>query len=124
VNNLSEGRPPIQPARRSVRGNYSDTIQGLLNRLHKVKDTSYKDAWRKRGEVLGIFCNLARKFDRLIVAIDEESPSAAESLPDTLADLCVYAGKYLTWLAEAQPVVFESNNPHIPFFRMFRRPGC
>jgi aminoglycoside phosphotransferase (APT) family kinase protein len=99
----------------SSKGNAAvDPVLELLNRLHQVKDASYKDAWRKRGEVLGIFSNLARKYDRLIIALEEESPSLTESLSDTLADLCVYAGKYLTWLAEMQPLVFESMSPHTP----------
>lgn len=78
-------------------------ILDLLERLHRHKDAAYGDAWRKRGEVIAIFANMARKYDRLLVAFDEQRPAATEPLGDTVADLCVYAGKYLTWIAEQHP---------------------
>jgi hypothetical protein len=79
-------------------------ITELLERLHRQKDAAYGDAWRKRGEVIGIFANIARKYDRLLIAFDEERPAATEPLGDTVADLCIYAGKYLTWIADEHPV--------------------
>jgi hypothetical protein len=85
-----------------------DEIFGLLDRVHRPKDRAYRDAWRKRGEVLGIFANIARKYDRLVVALDEEAVPGTEALGDTVADLAVYAGKYATWLAETQPEVFRN----------------
>lgn len=85
-----------------------DEILSLLSRLHRAKDRAYGDAWRKRGEVLGIFANIARKFDRLKVGRSELTPATTETLGDTAGDLCVYAGKYLTWLAEMQPEAFAS----------------
>lgn len=81
-----------------------------MERLHRHKDHSYGDAWRKRGEVLSIFCNIARKQDRLDVAASENGPTAAEPLADTVADLCVYAAKYLTWLAERDPEAFAAQS--------------
>lgn len=83
----------------------------LLDRLHRLKDRSYGDAWRRRGEVLGIFANIARKADRLERARLEPRPATAENLIDTIADLIVYAAKYLTWLAETQPDAFEAVAP-------------
>jgi thymidylate synthase len=80
----------------------------LLARIHRPKDRAYGDAWRKRGEVLGIFANIARKYDRLVIAMDENGPAATETLGDTVADLCIYAGKYTTWLAEMEPAVFDT----------------
>lgn len=80
----------------------------LLIALHAEKTAGYGDAWRKRGELLSIFTNLARKYDRLVVALDEGARSRDERLPDTAGDLCVYAGKYLTWLAEQHPVAFDA----------------
>lgn len=71
--------------------------------LHRFKDRKYKDAWRKRGELIGIFSNIARKYDRLAVAQDEDDPDAAEPRADTAADLCIYSIKYLTWLVEHDP---------------------
>jgi hypothetical protein len=80
----------------------------LLISLHAHKNKGYGDAWRRRGELLSIFTNLARKYDRLVVALDEDTRSADERLPDTVGDLCVYAGKYLTWLAEQHPDAFDA----------------
>lgn len=80
----------------------------LLERLHRHKDAAYGDAWRKRGEVIAIFANMARKYDRLVVAFDEERPASTEPLGDTIADLCVYAAKYLTWIAEQHPNDFAA----------------
>jgi hypothetical protein len=78
-------------------------ILELLGRVHARKDAAYRDAWRKRGELLGIFPNIARKYDRLTVAMAEEEPATVEPLGGTVGDLCVYAAKYLTWLAEVHP---------------------
>ena len=78
-------------------------ILTLLERLHRHKDAAYGDAWRKRGEVIAIFANMARKYDRLVVAFGEQRAAATEPLADTVADLCVYAAKYLTWIADEHP---------------------
>jgi hypothetical protein len=83
----------------------------LLDELHRQKDAAYGDAWRKRGEVIAIFANIARKYDRLLVAFTEERPAGSERLGDTIADLCVYSGKYVTWLAESQPEAFQDAWP-------------
>jgi len=79
----------------------------LLVKLHSEKSAGYGDAWRKRGELLSIFTNLARKYDRLVVALDRDVRSKDERMSDTAGDLCVYAGKYLTWLAEMHPQEFD-----------------
>ena len=90
----------------------------LLARLHRPKDAMYGNAWRKRGEVLSIFCNIARKYDRLVVGLSPaEGPSEIESIADTAADLCIYAGKYLTWLAEVHPDAFDQIPPAPPSAR-------
>jgi hypothetical protein len=83
-----------------------NTILELLARLHAQKTVGYGNAWRKRGELLSIFTNLARKYDRLVVALDDRVASNDEALLDTAADLCVYAGKYLTWIADCRPDAF------------------
>jgi thymidylate synthase len=85
----------------------SRTVE-LLIVLHAQKTVGYGDAWRKRGELLSIFTNLARKYDRLVVALDQGTRSGDERLPDTAGDLCVYAAKYLTWLAEQQSDAFDA----------------
>lgn len=105
-------------------GEYSfEFVLGMLDRLHRPKDIAYGDAWRKRGEVLSIFCNLARKYDRLVVAVEETERSATEALADTIADLCIYSGKYLTWLAECAPSRFESCPPHLSAVQASARGG-
>ena len=78
-------------------------IVSQLVTLHEFKDRKYKDAWRKRGELIGIFSNIARKYDRLVVARYEDNPDDAEPRADTSADLCVYSIKYVTWLIEHDP---------------------
>ena len=86
----------------------SSTALGLLSRLHAHKNAGYGDAWRKRGELLSIFTNLARKYDRLAVGLDKGVTAADERILDTAGDLCVYAAKYLTWLAERAPQDFDA----------------
>jgi hypothetical protein len=86
----------------------STTALGLLARLHAHKNAGYGNAWRKRGELLSIFTNLARKYDRLVVALDEGTDATDERILDTAGDLCVYAAKYLTWLAERSPEDFNA----------------
>jgi hypothetical protein len=89
------------------RGELAPLAVELLVTLHAHKTVGYGNAWRKRGELLSIFTNLARKYDRLVVALDEGIRSGDERLPDTAGDLCVYAAKYLTWLAEQHPDAFD-----------------
>ena len=78
-----------------------------LDRIHNVKSETYGDSWRKRGELLSVFGNLARKFDRLEQIVkDQEKFSKAindefgEAYEDTVIDLAVYAVLYCTWLKE------------------------
>lgn len=89
-------------------------ILELLERLHRHKDAAYGDAWRKRGEVIAIFANMARKYDRLTVAFDEQRHAATEPLADTVADLCVYAAKYVTWIAEQHPAELDAAGLPVP----------
>lgn len=67
--------------------------------LHRSKDAAYGNSWKKRGELISIAANLARKVDR----IDQVVGGAAagrEALLDTVVDLFVYAVKYETFLAD------------------------
>jgi len=84
-----------------------EAILLLLERLHRHKDAAYGDAWRRRGEVIAIFANMARKYDRLLIAFTEDRAASTEPLGDTVADLCVYAGKYLTWIADEHPAELD-----------------
>lgn len=77
----------------------------FLISIHRDKDAAYGDAWCRRGEAAGIFPNIARKYDRWerIRSHNDPEPVAVEPLDDTLADLCIYAIKYLLWLRERHP---------------------
>lgn len=77
-----------------------------LKVLHEKKSRSYGDSWKKHGEVLGVFSNITRKRDRLVNLLAGSKATTDEGLFDTYADLCVYAGKYLTLLAELYPTQF------------------
>ena len=85
-----------------------EKIFDLLGVLHYKKTLVYKESWKKHGEVVGVFANISRKFDRIeAVIVDKARATADEALTDTLADLAVYAAKYLTYLAEHYPVMFH-----------------
>lgn len=60
--------------------------------LHEEKNKAYGNSWRKRGEVLGILANLARKVDRL------GADGGGDTALDTAIDLFVYAVKYRVFL--------------------------
>lgn len=62
--------------------------------LHAEKDAAYGTSWKKRGEMLGIMANCARKVDRLGVE------GGGDTAADTAIDLMVYLVKYLIWLEE------------------------
>lgn len=63
--------------------------------LHADKSKAYGDSWKKRGEMLGIMANIARKIDRLGVA------GGGDTSADTAIDLLIYLAKYRLWLEEA-----------------------
>lgn len=76
-----------------------DDLRDYIIRLHKEKDSDYGDSWKKRGELVGIAGNLARKIDRMNRIVQTWSASG-ETLLDTAIDLSVYAIKYETYLAD------------------------
>lgn len=61
--------------------------------LHNEKDAAYGNSWCKRGEMLGIMANIARKIDRLGGVETKDETSL-----DTAMDLFVYLGKYADWI--------------------------
>lgn len=69
--------------------------------LHKAKDAAYRDAWKRRGEVVSIVANIARKVDRIDYAGIGAPSTLDEHLIDTAVDLLVYSIKYKTFLADA-----------------------
>lgn len=76
------------------------SLHETIRRLHREKDAAYRDAWKKRGEVISILANVARKVDRLAYALDGAPPSGDETLLHTAVDLLVYCIKYETYLAD------------------------
>ncbi|MEZ4434956.1 MAG: thymidylate synthase [bacterium] len=75
-------------------------VYAVLRTLHERKSRVYGNSWKKHGEVLGIFANITRKYDRIESVLKGARATADEGLADTLADLAIYAGKYLTFQAE------------------------
>lgn len=67
--------------------------------LHRLKDAAYGNSWKKRGELISIAANLARKIDRIDKVVGGAA-AGREALLDTAVDLLVYAVKYETFLAD------------------------
>lgn len=76
--------------------------------LHREKDAAYRDAWKKRGEVISILANVARKVDRLEYVLDGAPASQDEAVLDTTVDLIVYCIKYQTYLADVDVAVADT----------------
>jgi thymidylate synthase len=74
----------------------SDFIRFAI-RTHNEKHAAYGDSWKRRGEMLGIMANIARKVDRLGGAETSDETSA-----DTAMDLMVYLAKYATWIEDQE----------------------
>lgn len=90
------------------------TFRAYVADLHKTKDAAYGDSWCRRGEMLGILANVARKVDRL------GKTDELETAADTAVDLWVYLLKYRLWLSEHAdgtpwPIGFEvgPNSGHV-----------
>jgi hypothetical protein len=81
-----------------VTANVADLLQAI-DSLHRRKDAAYGNAWKKRGEVLSIVANIARKVDRLENVV-QGAFSDDETALDTAVDLLVYCLKYETFLAD------------------------
>ena len=71
-----------------------------VRRLRRARDAAYRDAWKRRGEVISILASIARKVDRLEYGLDGAPATAGESWLDTAADLLVYCLKYQAYLAD------------------------
>jgi len=84
--------------------NIPQFIDAVAN-LHREKDTAYGNSWKKRGELISIMANIARKVDRLESVLNGAQATRDESLIDTAVDLLVYGLKYLTFLADQDPKI-------------------
>jgi hypothetical protein len=76
-------------------------LRAAVVNLHRDKSGAYGNAWKKRGEVISVLANLARKVDRLAAG----GITRDENVLDTAVDLLVYAIKYQTFLADLDPAV-------------------
>lgn len=81
----------------------SDFIQFAI-KTHDEKHAAYGNSWKKRGEMLGIMANIARKVDRLGGADTSDESSA-----DTAMDLMVYLAKYRVWLGDQNNPSFDDD---------------
>jgi hypothetical protein len=87
-------------------------LQQTISRLHAIKTATYGNSWKRRGEILGIMANIARKVDRLgvtdgevgkvyvAVAQGKKTLVDSETALDTAVDLLVYCLKYRTYLID------------------------
>jgi hypothetical protein len=75
-------------------------LQEAVVSLHRQKDAAYGNSWKRRGELISVIANIARKVDRLEAIAVGARPSQDESVLDTAIDLYVYALKYVTFLAD------------------------
>ena len=72
-----------------------DAFKKAVIELHKEKHAAYGDSWKKRGELVSILANVARKVDRL----EGGKETSDETQMDTAIDLWVYLLKYHAWLS-------------------------
>lgn len=80
------------PAKKPSQDRINFTV--FATKLHAEKNAAYGDSWKKRGEMLGIMANIARKVDRLGVS------GGGDTAADTAIDLLVYLIKYNMWLRQ------------------------
>lgn len=88
----------------------NDNFIQFIDLLHREKNNAYGDSWRRRGEMLGILANIARKVDRL------GKPGAGDNELDTTVDLLLYLVKYQLWLevqsGYANETFLDGNDHH------------
>lgn len=77
-----------------------DRFKHATKRLHARKDRAYGAAWKRRGEIVSVLPNVARKVDRLDVFLGNGERAGDEAVLDTALDLYVYATKYRLLLEE------------------------
>ncbi|MEU3117224.1 nucleoside triphosphate pyrophosphohydrolase family protein [Micromonospora chalcea] len=101
-----------EPTAASEDTSTAEAFRTAVANLHRQKDASYGISWKRRGEQISIMANIARKVDRLnITAATTTESTADENVIDTAVDLYVYALKYLTFLADANPAVLRDVLP-------------
>ena len=86
--------PSAQSADHEVR------LKEAVKRMHARKDRAYGSAWKRRGLVISVLPNVARKVDRLEAYRERGTRPGDEALLDTAIDLYVYATKHRLLLEE------------------------
>ncbi len=82
-----------------VGGAWRCRLNASIAELHSEKDAAYRDSWKKRGELISILANIARKTDRLSNLL-AGAPEGDEPLYETAVDAFVYCLKYRTYLLD------------------------
>ncbi len=85
---------------RNRTSNLPSAFKSAVKRLHAIKDRAYGGAWKRRGELVSILPNIARKSDRLETIVTTGAKMSGETMLDTAIDLLVYVEKYRLFLAE------------------------
>lgn len=80
--------------------NVTTEFKSAVKKLHVEKDRAYGAAWKRRGELVSILPNIARKVDRLEALMATGAEMTGETQLDTAVDLLVYVEKYCLYLAE------------------------
>ncbi|MER9069641.1 thymidylate synthase [Mesorhizobium sp. M0902] len=97
-------QPPIAEFFAAVEAQFAsiddDAFKNAIKKLHAVKDLAYGAAWKRRGELVSVLPNIARKVDRLATLSTTGVEMSGEPALDTAIDLLVYAQKYRLKLAE------------------------
>jgi hypothetical protein len=78
----------------------ADEVPKGIVLLHREKHAAYGNAWKRRGEIISILCNIARKVDRLQSSLSGAPDMRGEARLDTVVDPLVYCLKYETFLAD------------------------
>lgn len=89
-------------------------VCGQLQHIHDAKSATYRDSWKKRGELVSVFGNVARKFDRINnIASDPEtwmkaiSGDTNEMVEETILDMSVYCILWCVFMMENRPGNFH-----------------
>lgn len=83
-------------------------VSMYLSEIQYKKEGSYGNSWEKRKEV-GVFMNLARKFDRLEgFIVDGKSDEVGETKIDTVGDTANYGVLWATYLLRTDPAGFKN----------------
>ncbi|WP_439616271.1 thymidylate synthase [Shinella sp.] len=93
----------------------TDQMDVAIKRLHSTKDRAYGGAWKKRGEVISVLSNIARKVDRLEVYRSSRHELVDETILDTAVDLFVYTVKYRLFLEDVLPADLLDPSASRPF---------